>query len=39
MGLKRKLEKLGYLITDTASSGQETLEKLVKNLQVIVYCV
>ena len=36
MGLKRKLEKLGYLITDTASSGQEALGKVAKNLPDLV---
>ncbi len=36
MGLKRKLEKFGYLVTDTASSGSETLEKVDKNLPDLV---
>lgn len=30
MGLKKKLEKLGYLVTDLASSGAEAIESVKK---------
>jgi len=31
LGLKKKLENLGYLVTDIANSGAETLEKVNEN--------
>jgi two-component system, response regulator PdtaR len=31
LGLKKKLEKLGYTVTDIAASGEETIDKIAKN--------
>jgi CheY-like chemotaxis protein len=31
LGLKKKLENLGYAVTDIAASGAETIEKIANN--------
>lgn len=36
LGLKQKLEKLGYTVTDIASSGQETIEKVADNIPDLI---
>ena len=36
MGLKKKLENLGYMVTDIAASGPETIEKVGQNKPDII---
>ncbi len=36
LGLKKKLENLGYFVTDIAASGAETIEKVGKNMPDII---
>lgn len=36
LGLKKKLEKLGYTVTGIAASGQETIEKVADNLPDLI---
>ena len=36
MGLKKKLENLGYSVTDIAASGPETIEKVGQNKPDII---
>ena len=36
MGLKKKLENLGYIVTDIAASGPETIEKVGQNKPDII---
>lgn len=36
LGLKKKLEKLGYTVTDIASSGSETINKINENIPELI---
>jgi len=36
LGLKKKLENLGYSVTDIAASGAETIDKVGENMPDII---